>query len=131
MGLLQGGRLVQWMDIAAAVCAQNHAEKICVTASIENANFKSSARVGDILTVRARITRAFTTSMEIFVTAHAKNVLSQKTYLVAEAYFVFVAMDDHAHLSPVPEVKPETAADKHQFRTALVRKKQLTENVID
>lgn len=123
--MLQGGVLVQWMDIAAAVCAQNHAEKICVTASIESVNFKSSARVGDILTIKARITRAFTSSMEVLVTANAKNVLSQKTYMVAEAYFVFVALDDHAHLTPVPSVKPETTADKQHFRSALERKKRL------
>jgi len=128
MGLLQGGRLVQWMDIAAAVCAQNHAEKICVTACIENVHFKSSARIGDILTIKARITRAFNTSMEILVVAHAKNVLSQKSYLVSEAYFIFVALDDHAHLTAVPSVKPETTADKQNFRSALLRKKNLREN---
>lgn len=122
MGLLQGGRLVHWMDIAAAVSAQNHAEKICVTASIEKVNFRSSARVGDILTIKARITRAFNTSMEIFVSTMAKNVLSQETYLIAEAYFIFVALDDHAHLTSVPGVKPETAIEKQQFRAALARK---------
>lgn len=129
MGLLQGGRMVQWMDIAAAVCAQNHAEKICVTASIESVNFKSSARVGYIITINARITRAFTSSMEISVIAEAKNVLSQKTYRVAEAYFIFVALDDHAHLTPVPSVKPETTADRQQFRNALLRKKRLLETL--
>lgn len=65
MGILQGGRLVQWMDIASAVCTQNHAEHICVTASIDSVKFKSPAKVGDIITIKARITRSFNSSMEI------------------------------------------------------------------
>ena len=62
MGLLQGGRLVEWMDIGAAVCAQTHSGKICVTASINQVDFNAAAKVGDIITIYARITRAFTTS---------------------------------------------------------------------
>src|ERR1019366_1029322 len=76
MGILQGGRLVQWMDIAAAVCAQTHAEKICVTASINQVDFNAPAKVGDIITIRASLTRAFNSSMEIFVESFAKNVLA-------------------------------------------------------
>ncbi len=125
MGMLQGGRLVQWMDIAAAVCAQNHAEKICVTALIENVTFKSSARVGDIITISAKITRAFTTSMEIFVQANSKNVLSQRSYLISESYFIFVALDDHAQLTQVPQVKPVTALEKQRYREAFERKNKL------
>ena len=74
MGILQGGRLVQWMDIAAAVSAQTHADGICVTASIDNVKFYHSAKVGDILTIRARVTRAFNTSMEIMVEAFVRDV---------------------------------------------------------
>lgn len=69
MGILQGGKLVQWMDIASAVCAQNHAEHICVTASIDSVKFKTPAKVGDIITIQAKMTRAFSSSMEIFVQA--------------------------------------------------------------
>lgn len=123
MGLLLGGRLVQWMDIAAAICAQNHAEKICVTASIDNVNFKSSARVGDVITIKARITRAFKTSMEIFVETHSKNVLSRENHLINEAYFTFVALDDHARVTSVPEVLPKTKREKEQFEQAMKRRK--------
>ncbi len=123
MGMLLDGRLVQWMDIAAAVCAQNHAEKICVTASIDSVNFKNSARVGDIITVNAKITRAFKTSMEIFVETRAKNVISQKSYLINEAYFTFVALDDKAHATAVCVVKPKTKIEIAQFENAMKRKK--------
>jgi len=126
MGLLLGGKLVQWMDIAAAICAQSHAEKICVTASIDNVNFKNSARVGDVITIKARITRAFNTSMEIFVETHSKNVLSRENHLINEAYFTFVALDDHGHVTSVAPVQPRTKKEKEQYNHALKRKKNKT-----
>ena len=92
MGMLQGGRLVQWMDIAAAVCAEIHAEKICVTAMINKVDFKHPAFVGDIITIRAKITRAFNTSMEIFVQASSRKVLTGKNIVISEAFFIFVAV---------------------------------------
>lgn len=123
MGILQGGRLMQWMDIASAVCAQNHAEHICVTASIDSVKFKTPAKVGDIITIKAKMTRAFTSSMEIFVQAWAKKVLSQKAYLINEAYFTFVAIDDYANPSEVPGLKPVTTAEKKEYENADKRKK--------
>lgn len=125
MGILQGGRMVQWMDIAAAVCAQNHAGKICVTASVDHVTFKAAARIGDIVTIRAIITRAFTTSMEIFVTAQAKNVISQESHHVSEAYFTFVALDSQARPTPVIPVHPVSKSEIAQYKSALTRKKNL------
>ncbi len=122
MGILQGGRLVQWMDIASAVCAQNHAEHICVTASIDSVKFKSPARVGDIITIRAKITRSFKSSMEIFVEAWAKVILTQKAHLINHAYFTFVAIDAEAKPTVVPDVKPETEVEKQEFIDAEKRK---------
>jgi acyl-CoA hydrolase len=122
MGILQGGRLVQWMDIASAICAQNHSEHICVTASIDSVKFKSAAKIGDIIKIKAKITRSFNTSMEIFVEASAKKVISQKEYLINEAYFTFVAIDDNANPAIVPEVKPKTELEKSEFIRAEERK---------
>ena len=122
MGLLQGGRLVQWMDIAAAACAQTHAEKICVTACINDVEFKSSAKIGDIINISANITRAFTTSMEIFVQAFARKVLTGKKYLISEAYFIFVALDENGKAIPVMAVKPITPMEMKLYDLALNRK---------
>lgn len=123
MGMLQGGRLVHWMDIASAVCAQNHAEHICVTASIDSVKFKAPAKVGDIITIKAKITRSFNSSMEIFVQAWAKKVITQKAYLINEAYFTFVAIDDNASTTPVPLVNPKTEEEKREYIAAEERKK--------
>lgn len=124
MGMLQGGRMVQWMDIASAVCAQNHAERICVTASIDVVKFKAAAKVGDIITIKAKITRSFNSSMEIFVQAWAKKVISQKAYLINEAYFTFVALDSDAAPTTVPLVKPSTEEEKNEYIKAEKRREE-------
>jgi acyl-CoA hydrolase len=128
MGILQGGKLVQWMDIASAICAQNHAEHICVTALIDSVKFKAPAKVGDIITIKAKITRSFNSSMEIFVQAWAKKILSQKAYLINEAYFTFVALDDNANPTLVPSLKPTTETEKKEYTNALKRKINRQEN---
>lgn len=125
MGILQGGRLVEWMDIAAAVCAQTHADKICVTAAINQVVFNAAANVGDIVTIHAKITRAFTSSMEIWVQAYARKVLKVKKYLISEAYFHFVALDKKGKVTGVTGVRPVTADEKEAYTSAQVRKENL------
>jgi acyl-CoA hydrolase len=112
------------MDIAAAVCSQTHAGKICVTASINQVDFNDVAKVGDIITMNARITRAFNTSMEIFVQSFARKVLAGKKYLISEAYFTFVALDENGKAGPVIAVKPVTKSDRKQYEAALNRRKK-------
>lgn len=122
MEMLKGGRLVEWMDIAAAVCAQTHSGKICVTASIRHVDFYAAANSGDIISIIAKITRAFNASMEVYVSAYARTVLGGKNYLISEAYFTFVAINESGKPVNAVQVKPVTAAEKKQFAQARVRK---------
>lgn len=122
MGLLQGGRLVEWMDITAAVTAQTHSGRIAVTASIDSLIFKRPARIGDIISIKARITRAFETSMEIFVGVWTRKVISKEEYMTNEAYFTFVALDDNAHPTKIPQVRPVTKGEKTAYAAALKRR---------
>lgn len=124
MGMLQGGRLVQWMDIAAAVCAQEHAEQICVTSNIYGLNFKIAAQVGDIITIKAKITRAFNSSMEINVKAWRKKVFEKDRVLINEAYFTFVAIGENARPVSVPGIIPASVEEEKEYRKAETRKKQ-------
>lgn len=125
MGILQGGRLIQWMDIAAAVCAQTHAGKICVTASINQVDFDAEAKVGDIITICARITRAFKSSMEISVQAFSREVLKEKKHRISQAYFTFVALGEDGKAATVTAVLPVTSLEKKQFNAALYRRKRM------
>lgn len=131
MEILQGGRLVQWMDIAAAVCAQTHADGICVTASIDNVRFYNSARIGDILNIRARVTRAFSTSMEIVVEATVRNPFNHTPRPLARAFFTFVAIDEKAQKRRIEPIIPQTDEEHKQYRLAAVRKEKNLAQQID
>jgi acyl-CoA hydrolase len=122
MGILQGGRLMHWMDIASAVCAQRHAERIAVTAAIDKVYFRHPVYLGDILTIKAKITRAFNTSMEIYVEVWARKVKSAEIFLTNHAYFTFVALDDQAMPVAIPPIIPSGAEEKAQYTAALKRK---------
>ena len=124
MGILQGGKLVQWMDIAAAVCAQTHAECICVTASINEISFKKSAKVGDIVTINAKITRAFNTSMEIKVEAFLKNISANKKQLISESFFIFVVISNNENPISIASILPKSSQEIQDFKDALKRKKK-------
>lgn len=124
MGMLQGGRLIQWMDTASAVCAQTHAERIAVTVSIDKVSFKKPAQVGDIISIKAKMTRAFDKSMEIFVQAWSRKVISGEVHLINEAYFTFVALDENARTTTVPKIKPDNAEERTFYKQALTRKQK-------
>jgi acyl-CoA hydrolase len=123
MGLLKGGKLVEWMDMAAAGCAQIHTGKICVTAGIHHVDFNEAAKTGDIISIKARVTRVFKTSMEIFVQAYARNIRQRDKELISEAYFTFVALDEEGKATPAVAVRPVTVMEKKLFVTAGVRKR--------
>ena len=126
LGILKGGRLVEWMDMAAAGCAQIHTGKICVTAAINHADFIKAAKTGDIISIKARLTRVFTSSMEILVQAFARSVKNCKQLLISEAYFTFVALDDEGNATKAIAVKPVSASEKKKFDDALFRKKNVS-----
>jgi acyl-CoA hydrolase len=118
MDILQGGRMVQWMDLTSAISAQNHAGCICVTASIDSVSFKTPAQNGDVITIESKVTRSFATSMEIRTLAWKKNVTMRERVLINEAYFTFVAIDSHGRPLRVAAIKPVTEEEKRTFADA-------------
>ncbi len=122
MGRLHGGKLVMWMDTAAAICAQSHAEQLAATVSIDKMVFKKPAGVGDIVTIKAKMTRAFETSMEIFVYSMARPITGKTTWLINEAYFTFVALHEDGTPAPVPPLQPTTEAEGAAYEQALLRR---------
>jgi acyl-CoA hydrolase len=121
---LMGGRLLHWMDIAAAISAQKHCNRIVVTASVDNVSFKHSIKLGDVVTIEAKVTRAFTTSVEVRLDVWAQNIPSGTKVKSNEAYYTFVAVDQSGRTIPVPSLEPETEEDKMLFAGAL-RRRQL------
>ena len=121
---LMGGRLLHWMDIAAAISAQKHSNHLVVTASVDNVSFKQPIKLGDVITITAKVTRAFTTSMEVRLEVWTENIPSGVKAKSNEAYYTFVALDAEGKIVKVPELRPESDDEKSLFSSAL-RRRQL------
>jgi acyl-CoA hydrolase len=121
---LMGGRLLHWMDIAAGISAQKHCNRIVVTASVDNVSFHHPIKLGDVVTIEAKVSRAFNTSVEVRLDVWAENIPSGARLKSNDAYYTFVALDHDGRKIPVPELIPETEAEQNLFDGAL-RRRQL------
>src|SRR5450631_1187359 len=123
-GNLMGGRLLYWMDIAAALCAGKHCNTPVVTVSVDNISFLNPLKLGNAVHIHASISRAFTSSMEIHLQVWGEDYMAQKKDESNEAYYTFVALDMDRRPTAVPAVQPETEDEKKLFDGAL-RRRQL------
>lgn len=119
---LMGGRLLHWMDIVAAIAAQKHSNSIVVTASVDGVSFKESIQLGDVVTLQAHVTRAFNTSMEVFIEVFAQNIPKGEKFKCNDAYYTFVALDSRNKPVKVPSIEPETEEDQFYYEGALRRR---------
>ena len=124
LGNLMGGRLMHWMDIAAAMAAMKHCNCPVVTASADNISFENPVRLGNVVTIEAKVTRAFSTSMEVYIKVHGEDLPTQFKYLSNEAYMTFVALDPNGKPRTVPGLMPETEEEVRRYEGAL-RRRQL------
>ena len=122
LGNLMGGKMMHWMDMVAAISAQRHCNRVVVTASVDNVSFKNSIRLGDVVTLTAEVTRAFNSSMEVYIEAWAENIITGTKIKSNEAFYTFVAVDQIGKPIDVPEVTPETPDEKSRYEQALSRR---------
>ena len=122
---LMGGRLLHWMDIAAAITAHRHCNRTCVTAAVNNVSFEHPIPRGSIVTLEANISRAFSSSMEIFIDVWTEDGMTGEKTKCNEAIYTFVAVNEMGRPAKVPEVKPETDLEKTRYEGAL-RRRQLS-----
>ncbi len=123
-GNLMGGRLMYWMDIAAALAAMKHCGSPVVTASVDNISFESPIKLGNVVHIEAKVSRVFNSSMEIHMKVWGEDVIQQYRYKSNEAYYTFVALDPNGKPRSVQPVHPETDEEKKLFEGAL-RRRQL------
>ncbi len=119
---LMGGKLLHWMDIVSAIAAQKHSNSIVVTASVDSVSFKESIQLGNVVTLEAYVTRAFNTSMEVYIEVFAQNIPRGEKYKCNDAYYTFVALDSRNNPVAVPALEPETDAEKIKYEGALRRR---------
>lgn len=123
-GNLMGGRLMYWMDIAAALSAGKHCNAPVVTASVDNISFESPIKLGNVVHIEAKVTRAFNTSMEVHLNVWGEDLTHQYRYKSNQAYYTFVALDPNRKPRTVPPLVPVTEDDIKLFDGAL-RRRQL------
>ncbi len=121
-GNLMGGRLMYWMDIAAAIAAQRHCNAPVVTASVDNISFENPIKLGNTVHIEAKVSRAFSTSMEVHLKVWGEDFTQQFKYKSNEAYYTFVALDPNRRPRMVPQLQPETQEETELYEGALRRR---------
>ena len=114
LNALFGGELLARMDRAASIASQRHSGRLTVTVSVNHVAFTHSIRIGSIVTVEAAISRAFSTSMEVYIYGERTKA--------TEAIYSFVAVDENGRPVKVPEIEPETQLEKERYNGALQRR---------
>ncbi len=122
LGNLLGGRLMEWMDIAAAISAQRHSNRICVTAAVDNLVFHQPIRLGEVVTLKASVNRVFGSSMEVGVNVTSENQLTGLRKTANTAYLTFVAISEGGSPEKVTSIPPQSAAERRRYREALTRR---------
>jgi acyl-CoA hydrolase len=124
LGNLMGGNLMRMMDIVGAICAQKHSNRVVVTASVDNVSFKEPIPLGAVVTLQAKVTRAFNSSMEVAVDVWAENIPAQQKLFTNKAFLTFVAVDQSGTPIEVAPVITENEVEKELYEGAL-RRRQL------
>ncbi len=122
LGNLLGGRLMHWIDIAAALCAMRHSHRVCVTASVDGMSFHAAIKLGQVVILKASINRVFNTSMEVGVRVEMENFRDGTRIHANTAYLTFVGVDENGHPVPAPVVVPETEEEHRRFAAAALRR---------
>src|ERR1700730_528615 len=124
LGKLLGGHVMHLVDIAAAMSAHRHSHSYAVTASVDCIDFRNPVNLGEIVTLKSQINRAFHTSMEVGVEVYSEDVLTGERKHTTSAYVTFVAIDEHTRQpKPVPPLVVKTPDERRRFREAGERRK--------
>lgn len=122
LGNLLGGRLMHWIDIAAALAAMRHSGRVCVTAAVDNMSFHAPVKLGAMVILRASVNRVFSTSMEVGVRVDVENPRDGTSFHANTAYLTFVGIDDDGQPVRAEPIEPETEAERRRYEAAGIRR---------
>tara|TARA_Y100000815_G_scaffold76957_1_gene65909 strand:+ start:249 stop:758 length:510 start_codon:yes stop_codon:yes gene_type:complete len=120
-----GGELLARMDRVASIAARRHSRRVVVTASVNHVAFNKAIALGSVVTVEAAVSRAFKTSMEVFIDVWVEDRESGVRSKANEAIYTFVAVDEMGTPVAIPQISPETQLETERYEAAL-RRKQLS-----
>ena len=121
-GTIFGGKVMQWVDIAAGVAAMRHSGGQVVTASIDGMQFLTPIHVGEVVTLRASVNYVGRTSMEVGVRVEAENMTSGERRYTTKAYLTFVAVDKSGKPRAMPPLELENEEDERRHHDAEQRR---------
>ncbi|MHC4952620.1 MAG: acyl-CoA thioesterase [Planctomycetota bacterium] len=124
LGNCMGGRVMHFMDIAAAIAARRHTRRQCVTAAVDEISFHEAVPMGSVLVMKASVNYTGRTSMEIGVRAEVEVTKTGERRHCATAYFTFVSLGDDGKPARVPDVVPETDLEKRRNNQAKGRRER-------
>jgi acyl-CoA hydrolase len=124
LGNLLGGRLMHWIDIAGALAASRQSNKNVATVALDSLDFRHPARMGEMVTLKAKLTWTGRTSMEAVVRVFAENLKTGAVVMTNKAYITFVALDDKGIPIEVPPFIPESEDELKEFAEAEVRRRE-------
>jgi len=119
---LFGGELLSRMDRCASISAVRHSERRTVTASVNHVSFDKSIPVGSIVVLESKVSRAFSTSMEVYVDVWLDDPISGNKTHTNTGIYTFVAVDEYNKPVRIPEIEPETEEEKNRYNAALRRR---------
>ena len=124
-GNMFGGELLARMDRVGTIAAHRHSGCVVVTASVNSVSFNKTIPQGSVVMIEAAVSRAFTSSMEVYIDVWVEDSVNGERIKSNEAIYTFVALNEHGQPIEVPEVIPETALEIERYQGAL-RRKQLS-----
>ena len=124
LGTMLGGKVMHLIDIAGAIAAHRHARRYVVTASVDSLEFHHPLRTGQLILLKACVTRAFQTSMEVEVWVYLEDTLTGKKKQTSSAFLTYVALDAQGHPARVPPLLPRTAEEKRRYEQARMRRRR-------
>jgi uncharacterized protein (TIGR00369 family) len=122
LGNVHGGWVLKLIDEAGGIVASRHARNPAVTVEIDSVSFREPVHVGNLVHVRARMVRAWRTSMEVEAVVEAENPLTGERRTTSQAYLVYVALNHAGRPTPVPPVLPETDEERRKYEDAELRR---------
>jgi acyl-CoA hydrolase len=123
-GSVLGGTVMHWMDLAAAVAAHRHARRPVVTVHVDSITFEAPIKIGQLAILKAKVTLAATTSMEVAVEVSSEDLDGAIRRHTSTAYFTFVAIDGHGRPAPVPPLRLDTEEERAEFKRAQARRER-------
>lgn len=122
LGFILGGTVMHLIDIAGAIASFRHTRTRVVTASVDDLQFLHPIKVGDLIILHARVTCAFTTSLEVRVDVFSEETLTGKRRMTSRAYLTFVALGEDGERVAVPPLLLESDEERRTAAAAQMRR---------